>query len=112
MKKKNIIIGTGISIVSIIGGYYLTRYGARKYIGHHVKSIYENAVKQMELAYKNDSSDRSNVIVEAMREVDKFIEDHKFLCNIAWPEEYRNISLKDRVIAKLLLSIPNPNKAK
>lgn len=39
MKKKNIIIGTGISIASIVSGYYLTRYGARKYIQYQENKI-------------------------------------------------------------------------
>lgn len=108
MKKKNIIIGTGISIASIIGGYYLTRYGARKYINHHVQGIYNNAKKKMESLPREERSVR--YITEAMRESDKFEEEHKSLYKIAFPEEYRSVSLKDKAIANILLSFPNPNK--
>ena len=84
MKKKNIIIGTGISIASIIGGYYLTKYGARKYIQQQEHKIFIETFKKMNSF--SQENERNKVVFEGILKMNDFKIKHRKLYKFV----YRN----------------------
>ena len=76
MKKKSIIIGTGISIASIIGGYYLTRYGARKYIQNQEHKIVSDTFEKVN-SFPKKNNDR--LVIEGILRIYDFKMKHKKL---------------------------------
>ena len=86
MKKKNIIIGTGISIASIIGGYYLTRYGARKYIQNQEHKIVADNFEKID---SSSGSNRDKLIIEGILKMHYFRMKHKKLYKFAYGKSDR-----------------------
>lgn len=86
MKKKNIIIGTGISIASIIGGYYLTRYGARKYIQNQEHKIIADNFEKID---SSSGSNRDKLIIEGILKMHYFRMKHKKLYKFAYGKSDR-----------------------
>lgn len=81
MKKKSIIIGTGISIASIIGGYYLTRYGARKYIQNQEHKIVSDTFEKVN-SFPKKNNDR--LVIEGILRIYDFKMKHKKLYKFAY----------------------------
>ena len=87
MKKKNIIIGAGISIASIIGGYYLTRYGTRKYLKNCERKIVKETFANASLASNKD--DTTKIALNGILKIGDFKMKHKKLYKFAYGKSDR-----------------------
>ena len=94
MKKKSIIIGTGISIASIIGGYYLTRYGARKYIQNQEHKIIADNFEKID---SSSGSNRDKLIIEGILKMHYFRMKHKKLYKFAYGNKSRCEPMVQRI---------------
>lgn len=85
--KKNIIIGTGISIASIIGGYYLTKYGARRYIQHQEHKIFSETLEKMNSF--SQENEQNKIVFEGILKIIDFKMKHRKLYKFVYQNKCR-----------------------